>query len=168
MKFLQIIEYFMELFFPVKYFLEQFFPLKYFLEQFFPVKYIMEQFFPVNYFMEQFFPVKYFMELFFPVKYFMELFFLLVRTDLPKLRVSLSVAEPRSARPRSRQRSLYTSWGVQRLASLVTGKSSKWKEKVQRCFQICAKPLAKLSGPILFKSSSVSKHHVVADARTFE
>ena len=59
-------------------------------------------------------------------------------------------------------------WGVQRLASLVTGKSSKWKEKVQRCFQICAKPLAKLSGPILFKSSSVSKPHVVADARTFE
>ena len=89
----------MELSFPVKYFFEQFFPLKYFLEQFFPVKHIMEQFFPVNYFMEQFFPVK----------YFMELFFLLVRTDLPKLRVSLSVAEPRSARPRSRQRSLYTS-----------------------------------------------------------
>ena len=99
----------MEQFFLINYFMELFFPVKYFMEQFFPGKYFMEQFFPVNYFMEQFFPVKYFMELFFPVKYFMELFFLLVRTDLPKLRVSLSVAEPRSARPRSRQRSLYTS-----------------------------------------------------------
>ena len=53
----------------------------------------------------------------------------------------------------------------------VTGNSEDHEDKVQRWYsqiQICAQPLAKLSGLILFKSSSVSNHMVLADARTFE
>ena len=62
----------------------------------------------------------------------------------------------------------FKTWGVQRSAYLVTGKSMKWKEKVQRCFQSCRKGFSKLSGPILLKSFGASKHHVVACAETFE
>ena len=58
-------------------------------------------------------------------------------------------------------------WGVQRWEILVTGKSMKRKLKVQWCFQICAQSLAKLSGTILSKRTSVNQHHVVVDARTF-